>query len=65
MQDQEALVIKTTEAIRHIGTCADRLPALTEFLDNLRHDPQWSEADIATVRSRVSLLLKEFKAGEV
>ena len=61
MQDQESLAAKVGEAMRYMGSGADRLSRLTDFLEGLRGDPQWSEADIMTVRSRVSLLLQEFK----
>lgn len=60
MQDQESLAAKVGEAMRHIGSGADRLVRLADLLEKLRSDPDWSEADVMTVRSHVSLLLKEF-----
>lgn len=64
MQDQEKLTATVGQAIRYVGSGPDRLVRLADFLERLRTDPQWSDADIMTVRSRVSLLLQEFKSSD-
>jgi hypothetical protein len=45
-----------------MGTGEDRLVRRAEFLAELGTDPTWSERDIMTVRTRVSLIRKEFKS---
>jgi len=64
MQDQAAIDALVGEAMCYMGAGPKKLARLGEFLDRQRADPQWSEADILTVSSRVELLLRDSKTSQ-